>query len=160
MLRTDALSVAALLTPERVRVGLDVTGKAEAIEALVGLLDGADAVRDRGAVREAVLTREAVMSTGVGKGLALPHARTDAVSDTVAAFAVTQAPLDYSALDGHPVRLLFLLVGPEDERSTHVRLLSRISRLMNRDVFRERLLAAPDADAVLTAFRDGEEQIG
>jgi fructose-specific phosphotransferase system IIA component len=159
MLRTDALSVAGLLTPERVRVGLDVADKDEAIEAVVALLQGARGVRDLGRVREAVLAREAVMSTGVGKGLALPHARTNAVTDTVAAFAVTRKPVDYSALDGQPVRLLFLLVGPEDERSTHVRLLSRISRLMNRDAFRARLLAAPDAAAIVTAFREGEEQI-
>jgi mannitol/fructose-specific phosphotransferase system IIA component (Ntr-type) len=160
MLRTDALSITDLLAPERVRVGLDVGGKEEAIEAVVGLLDNARAVRDLERVREAVLAREAVMSTGVGKGLALPHARTNAVADTVAAFAVTAAPVAYGALDGQPVRLVFLLVGPEDERSQHVRLLSRISRLMNRDVFRTRLLQAPDAAAVLRAFREGEEQIG
>ncbi|MDX1419177.1 MAG: PTS sugar transporter subunit IIA [Rubricoccaceae bacterium] len=160
MLRADALSVASLLAPERVRVGLPVTDKDGAIEAVVALLDGAPAVRDLGRVREAVLAREAVMSTGVGKGLALPHARTDAVSNTVAAFAVTSEPVSYGALDGQPVRLVFLLVGPEDERSTHVRLLSRISRLMNRDAFRDRLLQAADADAVLAAFREGEEDIG
>src|SRR5690606_20750436 len=80
MLRTDALSVASLLTPERVRVGLSVESKEEAIEAVVQLLDGAPAVRDLGRVREDVFAREAVMSTGVGKGLALPHARTHAVT--------------------------------------------------------------------------------
>jgi PTS system fructose-specific IIA component len=160
MLRADTLAVADLLAPERVRVGLPVEGKQAAIEAVVELLRGARAVRDLGRVRDAVLAREAVMSTGVGKGLALPHARTDAVADTVAAFAVTAAPVDYGALDGQPVRLVFLLVGPEDERSQHVRLLSRISRLMNRDAFRARLLQAPDAVAVLAAFREGEEQIG
>ena len=160
MLRTDLLSVAGLLAPERVRVGLPVAGKDEAIEAVVSLLKGAPAVRDLGRVREAVFAREAVMSTGVGKGLALPHARTNAVTDTVAAFAVTAGPVPYGALDGHPVRLVFLLVGPEDERSQHVRLLSRISRLMNRDAFRARLLQARDASAVLVAFQEGEEAIG
>ena len=160
MLRTDALSVASLLAPERVRVGLPAESREDVIEAVVAMLDGAPAVRDLARVREAVFAREAVMSTGVGKGLALPHARTNAVADTVAAFAVTAGPVAYGALDGQPVRLVFLLVGPEDERSTHVRLLSRISRLMNRDAFRARLLQATDADAVLAAFREGEEQIG
>ena len=160
MLRADTLSVTDLLAPDRVRVGLAVEGKEEAIEAVVGLLQGARAVRDLGRVRDAVLAREAVMSTGVGKGLALPHARTDAVTDTVAALVTTDRPVAYHALDGQPVRLVFLLVGPEEERSQHVRLLSRISRLMNRDAFRQRLLQAPDAAAVLAAFREGEAQIG
>jgi len=160
MLRTDALSVASLLAPERVRVGLSAAGKEDVIEAMVDLLGEAAAVRDLAQVREAVLAREAVMSTGVGKGLALPHARTNAVAETVAAFAVTAGPVGYGALDGQPVRLVFLLVGPEDERSTHVRLLSRISRLMNREAFRARLLQAPDAEAVLAVFREGEEEIG
>jgi PTS system fructose-specific IIA component len=160
MLRTDSLSVAGLLAPERVRVGLPATRKEEVLEAVLDLLEGAREVRELGRVREAVHAREALMSTGVGKGLALPHAQTDAVTDTVAAFAVTAAPVDYGALDGQPVRLVFLLVGPEGERGTHVRLLSRISRLMNRDAFRAALLQAPDAEAVLAAFREGEEGLG
>jgi PTS system fructose-specific IIA component len=160
MLRTDALSVAGLLAPERVRVGLAAANKEEVLEAVLALLEGAREVRDLGRVREAVYAREALMSTGVGKGLALPHAQTDAVADTVAAFAVTAAPVDYGALDGQPVRLVFLLVGPEGERGTHVRLLSRISRLMNRDVFRAGLLQARDTGAVLAAFREGEEALG
>jgi PTS system fructose-specific IIA component len=160
MLRADALSVTDLLAPERVRVGLRAGSKEEVVEAVVDLLEGARAVRDLGRVRAAVRAREAVMSTGVGKGLALPHARTDAVSDTVAALAVLERPVDYASLDGQPVRLAFLLVGPEEERGTHVRLLSRISRLMNRDAFRSRLLQAPDARAVLSAFREAEEQLG
>lgn len=157
MLRTDALSVTDLLAPERVRVGLPAESKDEVLEAVMDLLRGARGVHDLGRVREAVHARETVMSTGVGKGLALPHARTDAVTDTVAALAVTAGPVDYAALDGQPVRLVFLLVGPEEERSTHVRLLSRISRLMNRDAFRARLLQTHDAAAVLAAVREGEE---
>ena len=160
MLRTDAPAVTDLLAPDRIRVGLPVEGKEEAIKTVVSLLDGARAVRDLDRVRKDVWAREGVMSTGVGKGLALPHARTSAVVDTVAALVVTTGPVEYHSLDGQPVRLIFLLVGPEDERSQHVRLLSRISRLMNRDAFRARLLQAPDAAAVLAAFREGEEGIG
>ena len=104
--------------------------------------------------------REALMSTGVGKGLALPHARTAAVRETVAAFAVTAEPVDYHALDGQAVRLVFLLCGPEGERGSHITLLSRVSRLMNDDAFRARLQDAPDAATVLAAFREAEERIG
>lgn len=160
MLRTAPLSVADLLTPSRIRVGLEETGKDAVVGAVVDLLDGAPGVLDLDRLRADVRAREAVMSTGVGKGLALPHARTPAVRDTVAAFAVTEAPVDYGALDGQPVRLVFLLAGPDDERGMHIRLLSRISRLMNDDGFRARLLKAPSANAVLALFQDAEAQIG
>lgn len=160
MVRADALSVAALLEPSRVRVGLAESDKESVIDAVVDLLGSASAVRDLEQLRADVHAREGVMSTGVGKGLALPHARTSAVRDTVAAFAITAAPVDYGALDGQPVRLVFLLAGPEEGRGTHIRLLSRISRLMNDDAFRARLLAAKDVGTVLALFQQAEEQIG
>lgn len=106
-----------------------------------------------------VEAREARMSTGVGQGLALPHARTNAVRETVAAFATLATPVDYDALDGDPVRLVLLMAGPEAERSGHVRLLSRVSRLMSAPNVREGLLAARTAEAVLDTFRDAEASL-
>ena len=160
MLPTGTVSLSDLLTPSRVRVGLPGTDKEALINGVVNLLRGAPEVRDLDGLRADVFAREAVMSTGVGKGLALPHARTRAVSDTVAAFAVTAEPVDYQALDGEPVRLVFLLCGPDEVRGTHIKLLSRISRLMNDDDFRARLRDAPDAAAVIAAFRAAEDRIG
>lgn len=160
MVPTDVLSVSSLLSPERVRVGLTGGTKEEVIESLVSLLAGSPGVVDLGQVREDVLRREAVMSTGVGKGLALPHARTAGVTATLAAFATTTAPLAYDAFDDEPVRLLLLLVGPDAERGAHVRLLSRVSRMMSDDAFRSELLEAGDADAVVDAFARAEERLG
>ncbi len=160
MVSTNSLSISGLLSPERIRVGLEASSKDAAINALVDLLGGAVEVMDLERLRTDVFEREAVLSTGVGKGLALPHARTSAVSDTLMAFATTKSPVDYSALDGEPVRLILLLVGPEMERVMHVRLLGRISRFMNDAAFRERLLDAGDKKAVLDIFRQAEEAYG
>ncbi|NNF57413.1 MAG: PTS sugar transporter subunit IIA [Rhodothermaceae bacterium] len=160
MVRIDDPSVAALLAPERIQVGLPEHGKDAVIGAVVDLLAGAPEVIDLARVSADVFEREAVMSTGVGKGLALPHARTPGVNGTVAAFAVTEAPVDYGALDGVPVRLVFLLVGPDTARGTHLHLLGRISRLMNDDAFRTRLTEATDAQAVLACFEEAEEHLG
>ena len=153
---TDLLSISDLLTAEVIRVGLPSGEKSAVIDALVDLLDGHPAVLDLDRVRADVHARERQMSTGVGKGLALPHARSAAVSDTVAAFATTAEPVAFDAMDGEKVRLLFLLVGPEGERGRHIRLLSRISRLMNRDAFRAALLEAESPEAVLGFFRHAE----
>ncbi len=145
-----------LLNRDTVRVGLPGETKNEVLNNLIDLLEGQPGVRDLEKVRQAVFARENVMSTGVGKGLALPHAKTDAVDRTVAALAITEKPVDFDAIDGKPVRILFLLVGTEDAKTQHIKILSRISRLMNRDDFREQLLEARDADEVLALIEKGE----
>lgn len=148
-----------LLTPATVRVGLAAATKEDLINDLVDLLEGQPAVKGLEPIRQAVFARELQMSTGVGKGLALPHAKTAAVRDTVAAFAVTDEPVDYGAIDNQPVRLAFLLVGTEEARSQHIKLLSRVSRLMNRDPFRQRLLQARTPEDVIRAFEEGEASL-
>ncbi|CUU05323.1 Phosphoenolpyruvate-dependent sugar phosphotransferase system, EIIA 2 [Candidatus Kryptobacter tengchongensis] len=98
------------------------------------------------------------MTTGVGKGFAVPHGKTDAVTDIVAAFAITKKPIDYDSLDGEPVRLIFLLVGRDNMVGPHIKLLSRISKLMNDNNFRERLLNAKDSKEVVELFKTEEEK--
>lgn len=156
---TDLLSISDLLEPATVRVGLPGGDKDAVLDALVDLLDGHPAVDDLEQVRADVHARERQMSTGVGKGLGLPHARSGAVRETVAAFAVMRQGVAFDAIDAQPVRLVFLLVGPEGERSRHIRLLSRISRLMNQDDFRASLLAAETPEAALDLFREAEEAL-
>ncbi len=81
------------------------------------------------------------------------------MTETIAAFAITADPVDFGAIDDEKVRLVFLLVGTEASKSEHIKILSRISRLLNRDAFRERLLQARDAEDVLTLLEEGEMQL-
>ncbi len=148
-----------ILSPGAVRVHLPGHSKEQVVNALIDLLKGHPNVRDLEGVRAAVFEREAVMSTGVGKGLGLPHAKTAAVTDTVAAFAVTEEAIDFGSIDNKPVRLLFLLVGSEHAKSQHIKLLSRVSRLMNRDTFRDRLMKTTHVSEVLAIFHEGELQL-
>lgn len=148
-----------LLSPETIRLGLPGQSKEEMLNNLVDVLADHPSVLDLDEVRAAVFAREQMMSTGVGKELALPHAKTGAVKETVAAFGVTAAPVAYGAIDNLPVRLVFLLVGTEATRSQHIKILSRISRLMNREAVRQRLLEAADAEAVLTIFEEAEGEM-
>lgn len=159
ILRMSLLSLSSLLAPDRVRVGLDLDTKEEVVDALIALAATSDAVRDGDQLREDVWDRERRMSTGVGQGLALPHARTAAVSETVAAFATLARPIDYGALDGAPVRLALLLAGPEGDRGRHVRILSRVSLVMSDDGVRQRLAEAETADAVLQEIREAEDRV-
>ena len=148
-----------LLTTDTVRVGLPGQTKDAVINALLDVAVTHPAVKDPEAMRQAVFEREQMMSTGVGKGLGLPHAKTQAVSETVAAFAITAEPVDFGAIDDQKVRLVFLLVGTEAAKSEHIKILSRISRLLNRDAFRERLLQARDAREVLALLEEGEMEL-
>jgi len=148
-----------LLRPEQVRIALSGTSKSDVINTLVDVLDGHEDIDSLEAVRKAIFDREEMMSTGVGKGLGLPHAKTAAATDTVAAFATTAAPVDFGAIDDEPIRLLLLLVGPEEHKSRHVKILGRISRLVSRDSLRERLIEAPDPETVIDVLREGEAKL-
>lgn len=156
---TQTIEVNQLLRPELVRIGLEGSSKSDVIDALVDVLAGHEAISSLEAVRTAIFEREQRMSTGVGKGLGLPHAKTPAASETVAAFATTGEPVDFGAIDDTPVRLLLLLVGPEEHKSQHVKILGRISRLVSRDSLRERLIEAETAGSVIDTLREGEAEL-
>lgn len=153
---TQTTELNQLLSPERIRIGLPGTSKEAVIDALVDLLEGHEAIDRLESVRTAIFERENMMSTGVGKGLGLPHAKTSAVTETVASFATTADPVDFGAIDDTPVRLLLLLVGPEEHKSQHIKILGRISRLVSRDGLRQRLLTAESPEAILDILREGE----
>ena len=148
--------LSSLLAPARVHVGLAAATKGDVLRAVVGLAATSPAVRDAVRLLADVEAREATLSTGVGDGLALPHARSAAVTDTVAAMATLAAPVAFDALDGAPVRLVLLLAGPDGDPGAHVRLLSRVSRLLSRAGVRDRLLAATDAADFCAALADAE----
>lgn len=144
-----------LLHPERVRVPLSASSKEELLRELVRLVVGADDARADDVLR-AVQEREAVLSTGIGGGVAIPHAKTDAVAKLCIAAGCTATGIDYNALDGQPVRICFMLVGPDVEASGHVKALSRIARVVRRADVRERLAAADDATAFLRVLEEAE----
>jgi mannitol/fructose-specific phosphotransferase system IIA component (Ntr-type) len=100
------MRITDILKEDMIVTGLKAGSKQEVLNALVDLIGSSDQVLDKERVREAIFEREKLMSTGVGDGFALPHGKTDAVSSIVAAFAVTDSPIDYDALDKQPVRLI------------------------------------------------------
>ena len=131
--------------------------KEEVINELIDLFKDDERINDIEKVRSAVLEREKIMSTGVGKGFAIPHGKTNAVNEIIAAFGKTKRDVEYDALDGQPVHLVFLLVGKDNLVSTHIKLLSRISRMMNKDEFRQKLIDANNNDEIYEIFKQEEE---
>ena len=147
------MKISDILVEDFVQTGMTGTSKDDIINALVDMVAKSPKVLDADKVRKAIFDREKIMSTGVGYGFAIPHGKTDAVSDIVGAFGVTASPIDYHSLDEKPVRLVFLLVGKDNLVGPHLKLLSRISRLMNKEDFRAKLLEAPSPKDVLELFR-------
>jgi len=131
--------------------------KDEVINELVDLLKGDERIIDLEEVRKCVFEREEKMSTGVGKGFAIPHGKTNSVNDILAAFGKSEAPIEYNSLDGEPVHLIFLLIGKENLVAKHIKLLSRISRLMNNEEFRKRLINADSKESILKIFEEEEQ---
>ncbi len=152
-------NISSLLSLASVAVDSPGGASADVIGRVVDLLRDDPRVTDLERLRKAVQERELQMSTGVGGGFALPHARTDAVTATVAAFAVTKDPARFEAPDDVPVRLVFLLAGPRADMSRHIRILSRVSRLVQRRDLRSRLLAETSAEGVIAAFADAETEL-
>ena len=152
------MKVYELLEKKYILTDFNSKDKIDIINELIDLYKNDKKVNDLEKARTAVLDREKIMSTGVGKGFAIPHGKSNGVNDVIAAFGKTKHDIDYDALDGDPVHHVFLLIGRDDMVSKHIKLLSRISRLMNNDEFRDRLLEASTEENIINIFKKAEEK--
>lgn len=145
-----------LLTQERVKVPLASQSKDEVLRELVQLaLPSAGPLALENIVT-AVLERERLLSTGIGSAIAIPHGRTGEVDQVVLAAGVAPSPIAFDALDGQPVSLFFLLLGPESAAGAHVRALGRISRMLRNEAVREDLVRAASAEAFMQRLAGAE----
>lgn len=151
------MNIFSLLDPETVFPDLKAKDKAEILDKLISSLENKVSEEEVEKIRAAVIERENIMSTGVGKGLAIPHGKSAAIEQTYAAFAILDEPVDYEAIDNQPVNMVFLLVGPQSSNSLHIKLLSRISRLMNNREFRDRLRECETAEEIIEQFKKEEQ---
>ena len=106
---------------------------------------------------QAVVRREQELSTGIGFGVAIPHGKSPTVGDLSVVAGVTATPVPFDSLDGQPVRLFFLILGPEASAGQHVKVLSRIARLVRHEDVRERLVSAGTPDDFHRALLEAEE---
>lgn len=145
-----------LLTAARVKVPLGSRTKGEVLRELVELVAADNADADVEAILTSVREREEVLSTGIGGGIAIPHGKSPHVDHLTLVAGVASDGIDFDALDGKPVQLFFLLVGPESSSGAHVKTLSRLSRLLRREDLRAQLANATSADAFVRVIRTSE----
>ena len=148
------MSLASLLTSEQIIPEMDATERWPAIVELIDLLVGLRKI-DR-ACRDSILAalkqREETMSTGIGFGIAIPHASSDSVDEVVAAFGRSSKGIEFDALDNAPVKFVVLFIVPKNQFQTHLRTLASIAKFLNDRAVRESLAAAGSRDEILAVF--------
>ena len=148
------MTLGNLLSAETILPEMQATERYAAIAELVNLLvvHGQIAEPDRDAVLAALRAREETMSTGIGFGIAIPHASSDKVTKVVAAFGRSTKGIEFEALDNSLVKFVVLFVVPKDQFQTHLRTLAAIAKFLNDRSVRERLGTAPTGADTLTVF--------
>ena len=150
------MRLSELLNSSAVTLRLKSREKREAIAELVQILESAHGISSQGEVLDRVLRREAMMSTGIGYGVAIPHGKARAADRMVAACAVSPEGVDFASDDGQPVYLMVLFVSPESATTQHVRALANLSRLMKEESVRRSLREAPNVEAFLATLQSAE----
>lgn len=145
-----------ILTPKCIKVPLEATEKKAAIEELVQVLADAGRVEDVTAVTEAIWERERAKTTGIGLGLAIPHAKPATETKLAMAIGRPAAPIDFASIDKQPVRLIVLLSSPPNKTSDHIQTLARVSRLLTDAAFREEVYEAESAQELFDLLRERE----
>ncbi|MFA5410419.1 MAG: PTS sugar transporter subunit IIA [Candidatus Omnitrophota bacterium] len=150
----DFLSKKAIITD------IKSTKKEEVIRELVEALINAGEIekRNRNKLIEALLAREALGSTAIGQGVAIPHAKADCVEKLIAVFGLSKKGIDFDSLDGEPAFIFFLLLAPQDSAGPHLKALARISRLLKDKYFRDSLRACEDEKSVIRIISQEDEK--
>jgi mannitol/fructose-specific phosphotransferase system IIA component (Ntr-type) len=150
------MQLGTLLSEDRIIPEMAATERWTAIVELIDLLVEKGQVKpeDRESVLAALRAREETMSTGIGFGIAIPHASSDRVAQVVAAFGRSSKGIEFDALDNAPVRFIVLFIVPKDQFQTHLRTLAAIAKFLNDRAVRDRLAQAATTPEILAIFRD------
>ena len=155
------MKISDFLTPKAVSAELKSTTKEKIIEELVGLLIGSGAFdkKYKNKVMEVLMAREALGSTAIGQGIAIPHGKCDCVKKIVGCLGVSKKGINFDSLDGEPAHIFFLIVAPVDSAGPHLKALARISRLLKDKYVRDSLKMAKDEKAILRIIQQEDTRL-
>ncbi len=148
------MKIVDLIARDMIVPALASTDKRGILEELAGHVASRHPRIDRGALTKVLVDREALASTAIGEGVAIPHGKLGSVGEIVACLGRAPAGVDFDSMDGQPTYLFFVLVAPESSTGAHLKALARISRVFKDPEFRRRLLAASDAESMYTVVAD------
>lgn len=150
------MKIMGFLCKDAIEVDLQAIKKKETLKELIDKLVVAKRIKENAKekILQALLDREKLGSTGIGQGVAIPHAKTDKVTEIVCAFATSRKGVEFDALDGEKVYIIFLLIAPQDSAGMHLKVLAKISRLLKDKFFRQALREAKAPSEVVKIIKE------
>jgi mannitol/fructose-specific phosphotransferase system IIA component (Ntr-type) len=148
------MAIINLIRPEIIKVPLKATTQPDVIRELVETLKEAGQIENTEIVYDAVMAREAQCSTGLEQEIAVPHAKTDAVSDLMLAIGIAPHGVDTGALDGQPSKIFFLMLAPPDKAGPHIEALADIARIADSPMFLRQLIAVTSPEQMVELFSE------
>ena len=152
------MRITDLLKKQGIALNVKVSSKDEAIDKLVDLMDASGNLNDKKEYKNKVLERESLSTTGIGDGIAIPHAKTKAVKNPGLSSMVVPDGVDYDSLDGAPAKLFFMIAAPESANNLHLEVLARLSTILMDESFRESLINAKSKEEYLKLIDDKETE--
>jgi fructose-specific phosphotransferase system IIA component len=148
------MALVDLISPEVVKVPLSAADKYGVIDELIQVLADAGKIGDKARVVDAIHRREALGSTGLEYGIAVPHAKTEEVKEITVAIGIAPQGIEFDAIDGKPSKLFFLILAAPDQSGPHIEALAEIAKLSKSKGFLEALIHASSAQEVVDLFRE------
>jgi fructose-specific phosphotransferase system IIA component len=150
------MQLSDFLKEEYINTNITTENRDEAILELVNLFDADGILTDAKQTYNAILEREKIMTTGVGNGIAIPHCKDSSCPTFAVSIGILNKKIDFASIDKKKVKLIFLLVGPENNPGMHIKLLSRISRLLSNDELRDNLFNAKSPAKIMELIKEEE----
>ncbi len=151
------MKLVEILGLEAVCVDLKAQNKKDVMSELCGMLEASRKLSDSKKMVKILMDRESLGSTGIGQGVAIPHGKSKDIGEQIAALGISKKGVDFEALDGEPVFIVFLLVAPTEAAGNHLKALAKISRLLKDKFFRQALRDANSSDEILKIIREEDE---
>lgn len=152
------MKITDLLNKNGIDLNFDPKNKDDAINKLTVLMNKTGALNNEKKYREAIIERESLSTTGIGDGIAIPHGKTDAVNTPQLAAAVCKNGVDYDALDGAPVYLIFMIAVPKNSNNLHLDVLARLSTILMNEDFRDKLINCSDTQEFINLIDEKERE--
>ncbi len=153
------MEIISFMSEDSVIVDMKKSEKKEALKELLNLLEKNGHVSNSEEILDSIMDREKLGSTGIGQGIAVPHAKTDSITELVGAIGISKQGVAFDSLDGEPVHIIFLILAPNNSIGLHLKALAKIARLLKDKTFRNALRNATNPAEVIKVIKEDEEKL-
>ena len=152
------MMITDFLKEDCILINMKSREKKGALSELLKLLETNNYIKDSNEILETILEREKLGSTGIGQGIAVPHAKTDQIENLVGAVGISNSGISFDSLDGEPVNIIFLIIAPTKSIGLHLKALAKIARLLKNRTFRNALRNAKTPSEVIQIIKEDDEK--